>query len=89
MTVLPAPMAALNRDGTRFVMARGAWRSSWMPIAMLPEQIKLYENLRDRGGETADPKTRRPAKPGPRAAVYAPWVEALRAIERKLKEMKA
>lgn len=86
MTVRHTFKAALRRDGTAFQMAQGPWRSGWLSIDKLPDWIRFYAYLRDRKSTPADPKTKTPAKPGPYHAIYAPCVEALEALARKLKE---
>lgn len=40
--------AAVNREKTHFMIAGEIWRSEWMPIAKLPEQIAFYQGLHDR-----------------------------------------
>jgi hypothetical protein len=84
MTV--APKVALHRDKTRFVIAGRMWRSTWIPIEELPEWIAFYRRLRDRHGTPADPKTGAPAKPGRYHDHYAPAVDALEALQRRIKE---
>lgn len=83
---LPPFKAALRRDGAAFQMARGPWRSGWLPIERLANWTRFYADLRDRKGVPADPKTKTPAKPGPYHDVYAPCVDALEALARKVKE---
>lgn len=76
--------AALNRDGSSFMMARGAWRSGWRPVEALPGAIDLYRGLRDRGATPANPNTRALGFTGPYHDCYAPCVEALEALQRKI-----
>lgn len=83
---LPPFKATLRRDGAAFQMARGAWRSGWLSIDTLPGWVKLYTDLRDRKSVPADPKTKAPAKPGPYHDAFAPCVDALQALARKVKE---
>lgn len=71
--------AILHRDGTQFLMARGTWRSGWIPVESLPSWIKLYRGLRDRDGPKA-------GGPGPYAQHHAPCVTALEDLQNKLKE---
>lgn len=81
--------AILHRDGARFLMARGAWRSGWMPIADLPKWIRFYRSLRDRKAVPADTKARTLARPGPYHHHYAPCVEALEALQQQAMEKAA
>lgn len=75
--------AILTRDGKRIVMARGAWRQT-VGVDDLPGQLRLYRGLRDRNAPVD--KRGKPAGHGPYHQIYAPNVEALEAVERKLKE---
>lgn len=71
--------AILHRDGQQFLMSRGTWRSPWVPVASLSNWIQLYRRLRDRNA----PKS---GGPGPYHIHHAPCVDALEALQRKLKE---
>lgn len=71
--------AIITRDGKSILMAKGEWRQT-VPVSDLPNQLALYRGLRDRGAAQG--------KPGPQHAIYAPNVEALEAVQRKLKEIR-
>jgi len=81
--------AVLHRDGTSFLMARGAWRSGWTPVTSLPGWIDLYRSLRDRKGTPANKRTGEPAKPGPYHDIHGPCVTALEALQAKIREVAA
>ncbi len=65
--------AALNLDKTCFMIAGEIWRSEWMPIAKLPEQIAFYQGLHDRNK-------------GKFSRNYEPILGKLKDLQRQIKE---
>ncbi|WP_126975592.1 hypothetical protein [Frigidibacter oleivorans] len=63
----------VSKDGRRFIMASGKWRSEWHDLAELPRWLRFYEALWGRGA-------RQKGQPGPWARFYADAVEKLRAL---------
>lgn len=65
-------MAVPSADRQQFVLRIGTWRGTY-PIEYLPDQIKLYRGLMERNE-------------GAYAAFYAPTVEKLESLQRRIAE---
>lgn len=84
MAALKPVSVTLSGCREHFVMSRDAWTSAPVPVSDLPAWIAFYSTLRDRNGTPADAKRRTPAKSGPYASIYQPWVDALTKLKREL-----